>query len=77
MSAKFKASISKGNPPKGTLKGVVSFKDNGGGRWEYDGSIPLSAGKVIMALCSSNGERLCLNDGRDLGIEMAYLKGGA
>jgi len=72
MRAKMKASISRGNPSKGTLKSIVAFKDNGGTRWEYEGELPLAAGKIMMALCSSRGVRLCLKDGMDSGIEMAF-----
>lgn len=77
MTVKWKASISKGNPQKGILKCVVAVKDNGGSRWEYEGELPLAAGKIMMALCSTKGERQSLKIGQDSGIEMAYLKGGA
>lgn len=38
MTYKFKAAIERGNPEKGNLKAVVSFKDKGGNRWEYVGA---------------------------------------
>ena len=72
MTQKFKAAIERGNPPSGTLKSVVSLKDNGGNRWEYVGIIPMAAGRVMMALCSTKGERQCMNFGRDEGIEAAF-----
>jgi hypothetical protein len=73
MRAKrFKASIEPGTPPKGTLKGVVSFKDNSGGRWEFVGVLPLEAGKIMMALCVTKGKQQSLITGSDSGIEQAW-----
>lgn len=72
MQTKMKAAISRGNPPKGTLKSVVAFKDNGGNRWEYEGELPLAAGKLMMALCSTRGLSQSLNIGRDSGIESCF-----
>lgn len=76
---KFKASISRGNPPDGTLKCVVSLKDNGGGRWEFVGTTPLAAGKTMMAICASGGRCASVNAGLDEGIAAAFpdLAGGS
>lgn len=75
MASKFKAALERGNPPQGTLKCVVSFKDNGGNRWEYVGALPLAAGKVIIALCSTKGTSQSMIVGRDASIEQAFLVG--
>jgi len=72
MRTKMKAAISRGNPPKGVLKSVVAFKDNGGNRWEYEGELPLDAGKLMMALCSTKGKYQSFTIGRDSGIESCF-----
>lgn len=72
MRQRYKGSIERGNPPKGTIKSVVSFKDNGGNRWEYVGTIPLSAASKMIALCASNGKRDCLVNGEDHGISSVW-----
>lgn len=77
MTHKFKAAIGRGNPAKGTLKAVVSLKGNGGNRWEYVGELPLAAGRLMMVLCSTNGERQSKNVGLDAGIELAFAGGTA
>lgn len=77
MGTKYKAAIERGNPPQGTIKSVVSFKDNGGGRWEYVGAVPLAAAQTMMALCATNGKSASLYKGADEGISQAFAKGGA
>ena len=69
--AKFRATMEKGNPPQGTIKAVVSFKDNCGGRWEYVGKLPLILTQEIMMMCASEGKRHCLVEGQDEGIAAA------
>ena len=74
---RYKAIISKGNPPKGIIKTVIGFKDNSGGRWEFVGALPRAAVYIIMAMCATNGERQCYAVGQDEGIENAFTKGRA
>lgn len=68
----FNASISKGNPPKGTIKIVVGVKDNGGSRWEYVGETPLASAISIMNLCASNGKYESSRIGEYIGISKAW-----
>ncbi len=77
MAHKYKAAISPGNPPKGTLKCVASFKDHAGGRWEFVGTVPSTAGHIMMSLCATNGERQSITTGLDDGIKLAFHGGGA
>lgn len=52
---------------------TIKFKDSSGGKWEFDGALPMQAVSSIIMLATTDGRTTCANVGHDEAIDAAML----
>lgn len=52
---------------------VIKFKDSSGGKWEFDGALPMQAVSSIIMLAVTDGRTTSGKVGMDAAIDAAML----